>query len=147
VAGKTGTSEGARDLWFIGTIPQLTTGIWLGYDNNHETGGASSQAAWAWNQFMTPVVKDMPVKQFPPKPVLHRSFKPPASSSGSGSQGPAAAPWSDPYAHQLLQPGAGGGTGAPVPGPGAAAPAPAAPAAAPLAPPPPAPVADPPPAE
>jgi hypothetical protein len=56
---------------------------------------------------MTPVVKDMPVKQFPPKPVLHRSFKPPASSSGSGSQGPAAAPWSDPYAHQLLQPGAG----------------------------------------
>jgi len=151
VAGKTGTSEGARDLWFIGTIPQLTTGIWLGYDNNRETGGASSQAAWAWNQFMTPVVKDMPVKQFPPKPVLHRTFKPPASNSGSwaggsGSQGPAAAPWSDPYA-QPWQPGAGGGTGAPVPGPGAAAPAPAAPAAAPPAPPPPAPVADPPPAE
>jgi hypothetical protein len=52
-------------------------------------------------------VKDMPVKQFPPKPVLHRSFKPPASNSGSwaggsdsgtGSQGPAPAPWSDPYA-------------------------------------------------
>jgi penicillin-binding protein 1A len=81
VAGKTGTSEGARDLWFIGTIPQLTTGVWFGYDNNRETGGASSQAAWAWNQFMSPVVKEMPVKQFPPKPVLHRTFVPPAGNS------------------------------------------------------------------
>ena len=37
VAGKTGTSEGARDLWFIGSIPQLTTAVWFGYDNNAET--------------------------------------------------------------------------------------------------------------
>ena len=37
VAGKTGTSEGARDLWFIGSIPQLTTAVWFGYDNNNET--------------------------------------------------------------------------------------------------------------
>ena len=36
-AGKTGTSEKGRDLWFIGSIPQLTTGVWLGYDNNKET--------------------------------------------------------------------------------------------------------------
>ena len=34
VTGKTGTSEGARDIWFIGSIPQLTTGVWFGYDNN-----------------------------------------------------------------------------------------------------------------
>ncbi|MFZ4803259.1 MAG: transglycosylase domain-containing protein [Synechococcus lacustris] len=157
VAGKTGTSEGARDLWFIGTIPQLTTGIWFGYDNNRETGGSSSQAAWAWNQFMTPVVKDMPVKQFPPKPVLHRTFKPPATNSGgwagngnangTGNNAAPPAPWSDPNA-KPWQPD-GGGSGEPVPGP-SAGPAPAAPApapAAPLAPPPPAPVADPPPAE
>ena len=31
VAGKTGTSENTRDLWFIGSIPQLTTGVWFGY--------------------------------------------------------------------------------------------------------------------
>ena len=37
VAGKTGTSEGGRDLWFIGSLPQLTTGIWFGYDNNKKT--------------------------------------------------------------------------------------------------------------
>ena len=52
VAGKTGTSEGARDLWFIGSVPQLTTAVWFGYDNNRETKSNSGEAAWAWKQFM-----------------------------------------------------------------------------------------------
>ncbi len=76
VAGKTGTSEGARDLWFIGGIPQLTTGIWLGYDNNSKTGSDSGSAAAAWGRYMAVVVKDLPVRQFPPKPVLTSTFKP-----------------------------------------------------------------------
>lgn len=76
VAGKTGTSEGARDLWFIGSIPQLTTGIWLGYDNNAKTGSSSAQAAYAWNAFMSKIVKGMPVQQFPAKPELTGSFQP-----------------------------------------------------------------------
>ena len=76
VAGKTGTSEGARDLWFIGSIPQLTTGIWLGYDNNRKTRSSSAQAAYAWHSLMSKVVKGLPVQQFPPKPVLTGSFIP-----------------------------------------------------------------------
>ena len=76
VAGKTGTSEGARDLWFIGSIPQLTTGVWLGYDNNQGTGTTSVLATYAWRTFMDPVTKGMPVQTFPPKPVLTGSFKP-----------------------------------------------------------------------
>ncbi|KEF41358.1 MAG: carboxypeptidase [Cyanobium sp. CACIAM 14] len=76
VAGKTGTSEGGRDLWFIGSIPQLTTGVWLGYDDNHETGTTSVLATYAWRSFMAPITKGMPVKKFPPKPVLTGSFKP-----------------------------------------------------------------------
>jgi penicillin-binding protein 1A len=80
VAGKTGTSEGGRDLWFIGSIPQLTTAVWLGYDDNREQKGSSGDAAWAWRQYMIPVVKDMPVQQFPPKPVLTRNFKAPAGA-------------------------------------------------------------------
>ena len=80
VAGKTGTSEGGRDLWFIGSIPQLTTAVWLGYDDNREQKGSSGDAAWAWRQYMIPVVKDMPVQQFPPKPVLNRNFKAPAGA-------------------------------------------------------------------
>jgi penicillin-binding protein 1A len=65
VAGKTGTTDKERDLWFMGYIPQLVTGVWLGNDNNRSTGGASSTAAYAWHRFMAEAVKGMPVQQFP----------------------------------------------------------------------------------
>ncbi|MEX1317528.1 MAG: PBP1A family penicillin-binding protein [Synechococcaceae cyanobacterium] len=79
VAGKTGTSEGARDLWFVGSIPQLTTAVWLGYDGNRKTGSSSVAASYAWRRFMEPISKSLPVQQFPPKPVLTGSFKKPAA--------------------------------------------------------------------
>ncbi len=65
VAGKTGTTDKERDLWFIGYIPQVVTAVWLGNDNNAPTGNASSTAAAAWGRFMSQAVKDMPVQQFP----------------------------------------------------------------------------------
>jgi penicillin-binding protein 1A len=70
VAGKTGTSEEARDLWFIGYIPQAVTGIWLGNDNNDPTWGASSSAAYSWGEYMRKVVEGMPVEKFPKLPEL-----------------------------------------------------------------------------
>ncbi|MCP9885140.1 PBP1A family penicillin-binding protein [Synechococcus sp. ATX 2A4] len=83
VAGKTGTSEGARDLWFVGAIPQLTTGVWLGFDNNRKTNSDSGAAAAAWGRYMAVITKDLPVRPFPPKPALTNTFnvrgvKPPA---------------------------------------------------------------------
>ena len=44
VAGKTGTSNDERDAWFIGFTPDLTVGVYVGYDNpkpmgKHRTGG------------------------------------------------------------------------------------------------------------
>ena len=71
VAGKTGTSEGGRDLWFIGSIPQLTTGVWLGHDNNKKTKRGSGEAAWAWKQFMQKIDRDFEISDFPPKPNLN----------------------------------------------------------------------------
>jgi penicillin-binding protein 1A len=68
VAGKTGTTDKERDLWFIGFVPQLVTGVWLGNDNNHPTGNASSTAAYAWSRFMTTAVKNTPIQSFPPRP-------------------------------------------------------------------------------
>ena len=76
VAGKTGTSEGGRDLWFIGSIPQLTTGVWLGYDDSRETGSTSVVATLAWRDFMAPISRNLPVRQFPPKPQLRDTFQP-----------------------------------------------------------------------
>lgn len=71
VAGKTGTSEERRDLWFVGYIPQLVTGVWLGNDDNQPTWGASSTAAQVWRNFMKDAVNGMPVEDFPGLPNLN----------------------------------------------------------------------------
>ncbi|MES1021568.1 penicillin-binding protein 1A [Gloeocapsa sp. BRSZ] len=70
VAGKTGTSDESRDLWFVGYIPQLVAGVWLGNDNNEPTWGNSGTAAATWRQFMMAAVEDMPVEDFPERPKL-----------------------------------------------------------------------------
>ncbi len=64
VAGKTGTSEQARDLWFVGYIPQVVAGVWLGNDDSAPTAGSSSTAAATWGQFMRKVIKGMPQEKF-----------------------------------------------------------------------------------
>ncbi len=70
VAGKTGTSDESRDLWFIGYIPQLVAGVWLGNDDNAPTYGESRSAAQTWHNFMIEAVDDMPVEKFPELPEL-----------------------------------------------------------------------------
>jgi penicillin-binding protein 1A len=58
-AGKTGTTDNNRDLWFIGYIPDLDllTGVWLGNDNNAPTQGSSGQAAALWADYMGSIVQ------------------------------------------------------------------------------------------
>ncbi|MBI4784698.1 MAG: PBP1A family penicillin-binding protein [Oscillatoriophycideae cyanobacterium NC_groundwater_1537_Pr4_S-0.65um_50_18] len=68
VAGKTGTSEKRRDLWFVGYIPQLVTGVWMGNDDSSPTYGASSTAAATWYDFMSKLTADIPVEEFPDLP-------------------------------------------------------------------------------
>ena len=70
VAGKTGTSEEYRDLWFVGYIPQLAAGVWMGNDDNTPTRGASSMAAAIWRSFMAKLTDDIPVEEFPSLPRL-----------------------------------------------------------------------------
>ncbi len=102
VAGKTGTSESARDLWFIGYIPQVVTGIWLGNDDNTPTWGASASAAFTWRQFMREITKGMKVEEFPklpdvgswkgkikPKPIRNVRVT-------AGSNNPNPSGWNDP---------------------------------------------------
>jgi penicillin-binding protein 1A len=142
VAGKTGTSEGGRDLWFIGGIPQLATGLWLGYDNNRETKSTSAVAVVAWADYMRPIVKDLPVRPFPPKPELTGRFNPlkalrPRKPGQTAGNAPTAAP--EVPAEGRWRPPAGAAPervipeGTPAPAE-PAAPAPSAPAAQPAAP-------------
>lgn len=58
-AGKTGTTNDNKDLWFIGYIPSntLVTGVWLGNDDNKPTGGNSGLAAQLWGDYMRQTVR------------------------------------------------------------------------------------------
>ena len=62
VYGKTGTSDGNKDLWFIGSIDNLTTGIWIGYDDNKESELSSGNAAYLWKKFISEIYK-IPIKK------------------------------------------------------------------------------------
>ncbi|MEN8161138.1 MAG: PBP1A family penicillin-binding protein, partial [Myxococcota bacterium] len=45
VAGKTGTSDGARDAWFVGFTPDLVVGVWVGFDDGARLGLSGAEAA------------------------------------------------------------------------------------------------------
>jgi 1A family penicillin-binding protein len=54
VAGKTGTTNAATDVWFVGATPDYVAGVWLGFDVPHEimpgrdgTGGRLAGPIWA----------------------------------------------------------------------------------------------------
>jgi penicillin-binding protein 1A len=68
-AGKTGTTSSEKDIWFVGTVPQLTTAVWIGRDDNKQlasgaTGGVTVAPIWA--DFMQRALKDVPAENFKP---------------------------------------------------------------------------------
>jgi len=59
-AGKTGTTQGFGDAWFMGFTPQLAAGVWVGFDDRRIAfTGAYGQGARAanpiWSNFMREV--------------------------------------------------------------------------------------------
>jgi penicillin-binding protein 1A len=74
VAAKTGTSQDAMDLWFVGYTPRLTAGLWVGYDQprslgSHETAGRL--AAPIWSDVMRRALRGMvPETQPIPEDIL-----------------------------------------------------------------------------
>lgn len=56
VAGKTGTTQDSRDVWFVGYTPVLSTAVWVGHPSEDVTlhGMSSSRtAAPLWREFMS----------------------------------------------------------------------------------------------
>jgi penicillin-binding protein 1A len=67
VAGKTGTSNEARNLWFVGFSPDLVAGVYVGFDNNRSLGRseqAAHVAAPIFRDFMLEALKDSPAIPF-----------------------------------------------------------------------------------
>ena len=75
LAGKTGTTNDAKDLWFLGYSPNLAFGVFMGYDNPRSLGGSAQAALYTapiFRDFMNMALKDTPDTPF---------RIPPASSS------------------------------------------------------------------
>jgi penicillin-binding protein 1A len=67
-AGKTGTTQDYTDAWFIGFTPQITTGVWVGFDDKQISLGKKETGARAalpvWLEFMQNGMSGMPVLDF-----------------------------------------------------------------------------------
>jgi membrane peptidoglycan carboxypeptidase len=71
VAGKTGTTENYRDLWFCGITPQLSVSIWCGYREEAEVyvwgsyGHPYNTACPIFTYFVNSVLDGVPREEFP----------------------------------------------------------------------------------
>ncbi|MBI4081184.1 MAG: PBP1A family penicillin-binding protein [Candidatus Lambdaproteobacteria bacterium] len=77
-AGKTGTTQNYTDAWYLGYIPQIVTGVYVGFDDPRKSLGPSETgsraAAPVWAEFMKQIQVALPIETFqqPPTVVAHR---------------------------------------------------------------------------
>ena len=63
LAGKTGTTNDAKDAWFVGFSPDLTVGVFLGYDQPKSLGDSATGGLYAapiFRDFMKVALKNKP---------------------------------------------------------------------------------------
>jgi penicillin-binding protein 1A len=70
LAGKTGTVDDNTDAWFIGFDPDITVGVWIGFDDKRKSLGTAEQGSLAalpmWMEFMQAYIDGRPDKDDPP---------------------------------------------------------------------------------
>jgi 1A family penicillin-binding protein len=67
IAGKTGTTQAARDAWFIGFSADYVAGVWMGYDDNTPLTGVTGSGlpAEIWHETMKRVHEGVPASPLP----------------------------------------------------------------------------------
>jgi penicillin-binding protein 1A len=77
-AGKTGTDTGFKNAYFVGYVPQVVTGVWVGYMHqaNRSLAGVHGLAGFGadmagpvWNDIMTAATAHLPIIDFPTPPA------------------------------------------------------------------------------
>jgi penicillin-binding protein 1A len=122
-AGKTGTSEGLSDAWFVGYTPRLSTAVWVGHpESRASTGFGGPTAGPIWRAYMEAAhgsyCGDFPSPQNPVQfssswSGAHAVSSPSSSSAGSSSTGtpypytPPSSSTTSQYPPQYYAPGAG----------------------------------------
>lgn len=89
VAGKTGTSNEDRDIWFVGATPGMVAAVWIGNDDSRSlpkrmeadiaelrTVNSSRHPIYVWRDFVSEALRGKPtVESFPvPDGVVFQSF-------------------------------------------------------------------------
>ncbi len=77
VAGKTGTTDGYRDAWFVGYTSDVVIGVWVGFDDERPLRLTGSQAALPiWMEIARRVIPpNVPAFEMPPG-VITRDIDP-----------------------------------------------------------------------
>lgn len=86
-AGKTGTTNSARDAWFVGFTADYVVGVWLGYDDNKPLTGVTGGGlpAEIWHEVMVrinegvepkPLPQEIPPSTVVPPPGAENSYNP-----------------------------------------------------------------------
>jgi penicillin-binding protein 1B len=72
-AGKTGSTNGFRDAWFVGYTPEIVIGTWVGFDLARGLGLAGAEAALPIGaDFVIKVLGRNGAAQFTPPPGIER---------------------------------------------------------------------------
>jgi penicillin-binding protein 1A len=70
LGGKTGTVDDNTDAWFIGFDPDITVGVWIGFDDKRKSLGTAEQGSLAalpmWMEFMQGYIDGRDDKDDPP---------------------------------------------------------------------------------
>ena len=80
-AGKTGTTQEARDAWFVGFTADYVVGVWMGYDDNTPLRGTTGGGLPAdiWRETMVRIHEGLPIK---PLPLIDPRLEPPRFQPG-----------------------------------------------------------------
>jgi len=88
LAGKTGTTNKAADAWFVGFNPDVTTGVWVGFDEKRPLGRREEGARAAlpiWGYYMKGILDKKPDREFPVPPEI--TFKEMLTYAGGRGEG------------------------------------------------------------
>ena len=91
LAGKTGTTNDAKDLWFVGFSPDLAVGVFMGYDRPRSLGDSAQAALYTapiFRDFMAMALKnkpDIPFRVPPGIKLISVDARSGQRSSGTGS--------------------------------------------------------------
>ena len=90
VAGKTGTTDDFSDAWFIGFDPDITLGVWVGYDQKKPLGQGMSGAEAAlpiWVNIFKAYIGDRKDAAHVRRPRQHRLRRRSTRRTGNPTEG------------------------------------------------------------